>query len=101
MRLFSFVIAALLLFGANAPAHEGHDHSAQPAPANAGAAPRGTATSDAFELVAIVRDGELALFIDRFTTNEPLEGASVEIETPAGPVKAQTHFADRQLHRKC
>jgi len=66
-------------------AHEGHDHGAAPPPVSKTIAPRGEALSDAFELVAIPRDGTLTLFLDRFRTNEPVTGATVEIETPEGP----------------
>ncbi|GJD87965.1 efflux RND transporter periplasmic adaptor subunit [Methylobacterium hispanicum] len=66
-------------------AHEGHDHGAAPPPVSKTIAPRGEALSDAFELVAIPRDGTLALFLDRFRTNEPVPGATIEVETPDGP----------------
>ena len=66
-------------------AHEGHDHGAAPPPISKTIAPRGEALSDAFELVAIPRDGTLSLFFDRFRTNEPVPGATIEVETPDGP----------------
>ncbi|GEL41856.1 hypothetical protein MEX01_24470 [Methylorubrum extorquens] len=66
-------------------AHEGHDHGAAPPPVSKTIAPRGEALSDAFELVAIPRDGTLTLFLDRFRTNEPVMGATVEVETAEGP----------------
>lgn len=66
-------------------AHEGHDHGAAQPPVSKTIAPRGEALSDAFELVAIPREGTLTLFLDRFRTNEPVTGATVEVETPEGP----------------
>ncbi|WP_430913395.1 efflux RND transporter periplasmic adaptor subunit [Methylobacterium sp. sgz302541] len=66
-------------------AHDGHDHGAAQPPVSKTIAPRGEALSDAFELVATPRDGTLTLFLDRFRTNEPVTGATVEIETPEGP----------------
>ncbi|SEO93175.1 RND family efflux transporter, MFP subunit [Methylobacterium sp. ap11] len=74
-------------------AHEGHDHGAAPPPVSKTIAPRGEALSDAFELVAIPRDGTLTLFLDRFRTNEPVSGATIEVETPDGP-KVATATAD-------
>ncbi|GJE74197.1 efflux RND transporter periplasmic adaptor subunit [Methylorubrum suomiense] len=74
-------------------AHEGHDHGAAPPPVSKTIAPRGEALSDAFELVAIPRDGTLTLFLDRFRTNEPVPGATIEVETPDGP-KVATATAD-------
>src|ERR1700737_1542273 len=55
--------------------HEGHDPDAAPLPAGVSIAPRAEATSDAFELIAIAEGGELAIYLDRFATNEPFEGA--------------------------
>jgi RND family efflux transporter MFP subunit len=72
-------------------AHEGHDHDAAPLPASVSIAPRGEATSDAFELIAIAEGSELAIYLDRFATNEPVEGAAIEVETPNGPVTARVH----------
>lgn len=68
-----------------ARAHEGHDHGAAQPPVSKTIAPRGEAFSDAFELVAIPRDGALTLFLDRLRTNEPVTGATIEVETPEGP----------------
>ena len=72
-------------------AHEGHDHDAAPLPASVSIAPRAEATSDAFELIAIAEGSELAIYLDRFATNEPVEGAAIEVETPNGPVTARVH----------
>ncbi|WP_457107328.1 efflux RND transporter periplasmic adaptor subunit [Methylobacterium sp. P5_C11] len=68
-----------------ARAHEGHDHGAGQPPVSKTIAPRGEALTDAFELVAVPRDGTLTLFLDRFRTNEPVTGATLEVETPEGP----------------
>ena len=78
-----------ILCGTIAPAiaHEGHDHEEQQ-PVSAGALPRGEADSGAFELVAIVRGENLEIYLDRFATNEPVAGATIEVESPGGPVKA-------------
>jgi RND family efflux transporter MFP subunit len=75
-------------FGTPAFAHEGHDHAEQPQAAVTGLAPRGQASSAAFELVAVGKGAELLLYLDRFATNAPVEAASIEAETPAGPLKA-------------
>ncbi len=77
----SLVAAAIATFMLFAPvqralAHAGHDDEA-PAAAQAGA-PRAEAHSDLFELVAVKRGGALVVYLDRFATNEPVEGAVVE-----------------------
>ena len=69
-------------------AHEGHDHGDKPVAPLVKAASRADATSDQFELVAVVRGLELEIFLDTFATNEPIEGAVIEVETPVGPAKA-------------
>lgn len=70
-------------------AHEGHDHGAPPPPVSASIAPRFEASSEAFELVGVLRDGNLTLHLDRFLGNRPVADAEIEIETPVGPQKAQ------------
>jgi hypothetical protein len=84
--------AAALAFAAGAAplsAHEGHGGGASSPSPLAIVTPRGEAASDLFELVAIAQGGELVLYLDRFATNEPVEGATLEVETPAGPSSAQ------------
>jgi cobalt-zinc-cadmium efflux system membrane fusion protein len=88
-RALRALAAAAVLCIASAPvsAHEGHDHGEQQ-PVSAGALPRGEADSNSFEIVAIVRGENLEIYLDRFATNEPVIGATLEVESPGGPVKA-------------
>ncbi len=85
--LAAFLLAAAVMM-AVAQAHEGHDHGAPPPPVSTTIAPRVDASSDAFELVGVLRNGKLTLFLDRFVTNEPVTDAAIEIETPSGTRKA-------------
>jgi membrane fusion protein, heavy metal efflux system len=78
-------VFASLLGGGSSLAHEGHDHDAPPPAAITNLAPRTEAASEHYELVAIARGGELVIYLDRFATNESVDGASIEVETPAGP----------------
>ena len=66
-------------------AHEGEDHGAPPPATIANLAPRAEAVSELYELIAIARAGELSIYLDRFATNESVDGATIEVETPAGP----------------
>lgn len=86
--VIAFIFAILLLVSDLAVAHEGEDHGAAPAPVASGMSPRAIATSDTLELVAVIRHGELLIYLDRFETNEPVEGANIEVETPVGPRSA-------------
>ena len=94
----SAVVLMTLLGAPDAAAHEGHDHQAPPAPSAAGASARAEASSAAFELVAIARGAELAIYVDRFATNEPVEGAKIEVETPVGPATAAPSGAFYRLN---
>ncbi|MEE7464995.1 RND transporter [Methylobacterium fujisawaense] len=69
-------------------AHEGHDHGNEAQGSPTATAPRGSSSTDALELVAIARNGRLAVFLDRTGTNEPVADAAVQAETPEGPATA-------------
>ncbi|MEO8718468.1 MAG: HlyD family efflux transporter periplasmic adaptor subunit [Burkholderiales bacterium] len=69
-------------------ADEGHGSSPEPA-ASASLTPRIEAQSDAFELVAILDDGKLTLYLDRFASNEPVPNAKIEVESGAYKAVAQ------------
>ena len=84
----AFTLALAAAVPGPAGAHEGHDHDAPPPPATVVSAPRGEAASDAVELVAIARGGAIEIYLDDFRTNAPIEGATVEVETPDGPKQA-------------
>lgn len=98
IALFRRALLALALLAAGGlsawagPGHDGGHGEEEGAPANT--APRVVASSDAFELVGILGEGGvLTLYLDRFATNEPVEGATIALtfggtETaaePAGP----------------
>ncbi|KQT84142.1 HlyD family efflux transporter periplasmic adaptor subunit [Aurantimonas sp. Leaf443] len=87
-RLVTAAVLAVLTLAVPVRAHEGHDHGAPPPAATATAAPRAEAQSALFELVAVARGTSLEIHLDRFETNEPVIGATIEVETPAGPATA-------------
>jgi cobalt-zinc-cadmium efflux system membrane fusion protein len=87
---FASALAAGALIATLASAHEGHDHDAPAEAAGpASVAARGEAASENFELVAVAQGAELLIYLDRFATNAPITGATIEVETPAGPAKAE------------
>ena len=73
---------AALLLTAPVQAHEGHDHGA-PEAAAPDWAPRATARSQDFDLVAVLAGTELVLWLDRARDNAPLAEASIEVESGA------------------
>ncbi|URI09391.1 hypothetical protein MW290_27895 [Aquincola tertiaricarbonis] len=56
--------------------------------------PRVEAKSEAFELVADLRPGELAIVVDRYESNEPVLGAQLSVES--GALKAVAAFRSEQ-----
>lgn len=86
----SALVAAALCAAISRPAlaHEGHDHGADAPVAPSTVLPRGEAHSDAFELVAVAERNALLIYLDDYRTNAPVDGATLEIETPDGPKSA-------------
>lgn len=84
------VFAALfpVLIAGHAFAHEGHSHGDEAPPDTVRTAPRATAASTLFELVAVANGPQVTVYLDRFETNEPVTEATVSVETPAGPATA-------------
>lgn len=65
---------------AGGDASDGHTHAApEPVPVVA-AAPRAIATTEEFEVVAVVEGKHLMVYVDRFASNEPVAKAKVEVE---------------------
>jgi len=79
---FAMVLGLWLIPAAKA--HEGHDHGAPPPPVSKTIAPRADASSSDLEIVVVARGSTLLLFLDTFRTNEPIEGATIEIDAPGG-----------------
>jgi hypothetical protein len=93
MKILRIILFCLVLPNV-AFAHGDEDHS-QDGAKGAGAPvasvqPRLEAATEAFELVGQLQAQQLALFIDRFDTNEPVLGAAVEVELNG--TKAQAKY---------
>ena len=98
---FAASLSALLLItsfsvsagpGAHGPNGEHLDSPASSRTASA--LPRVEAHSEAFELVAQLRPGELVIVVDRYETNEPVLGARLDVES--GSLKAIAAFRAEQ-----
>ncbi len=81
--LLAHALPILMLAAATARAHEGHDHGPAVPEIRVEAAPRATAESEEFELVAVLEGGRLQLYLDRHASNEPVAGAGIEVESGA------------------
>jgi hypothetical protein len=80
----SIAVLAAAALALSAWAHEGEDHGAPAAAApTVAAGARTEAQTDALELVAVLADKHLTLYLDAFATNEPVADAQVEVESGA------------------
>lgn len=80
-QAIAFILVAI---SAAVFAGEGHDHGEAKTPTGAVAAsPRFQGHSDLFEVAGILKGDELSITIDRYTTNEPVLNATVEVESGA------------------
>ncbi|EHR71572.1 hypothetical protein BurJ1DRAFT_2746 [Burkholderiales bacterium JOSHI_001] len=99
-HLMAAALSALLVATSSAMAAPGAhgpngEHLDAPTTMRAASAlPRVEAKSEAFELVAELRPGELAIVVDRYETNEPVLGAKLEVES--GALKAVAAFRAEQ-----
>jgi len=80
-------------------AHEGHDHGDAPKPVVATMAPTMETSSSDFELVAIAQGKSLLVYLDRFTTNEPVTGATVEVSADGEAVTAAPVSGEEGVYR--
>ena len=91
-RTITYALAAaalIIIFAApSIQAHEGHDHGSEAPAAPASVSPRGEAHSDTTELVAIAKGNALVFYVDAYVTNAPINDATLDIETPDGPMTA-------------
>jgi membrane fusion protein, heavy metal efflux system len=90
IALWAVVLAvAVLAIPSRVLAHDGHDHGAPAFAMPATVNPRAVATGDEFEAVAILKDGTLVIFVDRFADNSPVTKAVVTVTTGNKDIVAQ------------
>jgi hypothetical protein len=90
MHLAAMFAAMLLAGPMAASAGPGHNHGHEgPAAPSGPALPRAVASSDLFELVAVLEGRQLTIFIDRAATNEPVVGAKLELELAGQKLQVQ------------
>ena len=87
-RLGFFAALLGITSAGTAFSHTGHPHGEEAPPGAVQTAPRATAASPLFELVAVANGTGLLIYLDRFETNAPVIGATVDVETPTGPASA-------------
>ncbi|NYZ14837.1 HlyD family efflux transporter periplasmic adaptor subunit [Azospirillum sp. RWY-5-1] len=100
--LAAAAVAASVTASVAAPvlAHEGHAHGGEePKPVVAMAAPTLETSSADFELVAVAQGRILLVYLDRFTTNEPVNGAVVEITADGEAMTASPVSGEEGVYR--
>lgn len=102
-RSFSAVVVAASIaapVGFPALAHEGHAHGGEePKPVVTTAAPTLETSSADFELVAVAQGKTLLVYLDRFVTNEPVAGATVEVSADGEVITASPVPGEEGLYR--
>ena len=78
--LWAAMAASLLLISPMASAHGGEDDEALVKPLGISITPRFEVHGDAVELVGVLADKNLVIYLDRLDNNEPVEGAQLDIE---------------------
>ena len=89
--LFAPLCALLLLLSPSARGDAGHDHGEAPSTPSGPALPRFAAVSESFELVGVLSGRQLTLYLDRFASNEPVPGATLELDVGGKRVEATPH----------
>ena len=78
----AMTVALSALAQAGGDASDGHSHGEAAAPAmTVAGAPRTSAQTEEFELVAVLEGKKLTLSLDRFATNEPVADAQIEVDS--------------------
>ncbi|QCO16924.1 HlyD family efflux transporter periplasmic adaptor subunit (plasmid) [Azospirillum brasilense] len=81
-------------------AHEGHAHGGEePRPVVTTAAPTLETSSSDFELVAVAQGKTLLVHLDRFATNEPVNGATVEVSADGEAATASPVSGEEGVYR--
>lgn len=80
IALRTIVTVGLLAAAFSAYGHGGEDHSAPLAVVTQSLAPRSTAATDEFEVVTVVDGQKLIVYLDRFSSNEFVTKAKLEVE---------------------
>jgi hypothetical protein len=74
---------------ASAHAHEGHEPAPPTSSTTASSLPRLTVESEAYQLVAVLKDGRFTIYLDRFEDNAPVPDAKITVMIDGEPVMAE------------
>ena len=90
--LVQLIAALTLAISPTSYAGPGHDHGDEkPNQQQAKTLPRFYAESDLYELVGVIRDKQITLYLDRYATNEAVKGANLEVEIDGVKMAVKPH----------
>ena len=94
------LIALSLTIASAAHAGPGHGHGEEkPTTAQTQSLPRFYAESDLYEAVGVINGKEITLYLDRYSSNELVKGAKVEIELEGSKISSEPHGDGEYLFR--
>lgn len=98
-RFLSYFLTILLLsilpLAHAGPGHDGgHDHGEATKTEASPTSPRVESHTELFELVGVIENGEMTIYVDRYATNEPVRNAAIDIEVGTAPtaIKGKATF---------
>ena len=90
--LVQLIAVLTLAISPTSYAGPGHDHGDEkPNQQQAKTLPRFYAESDLYELVGVIRDKQITLYLDRYATNEAVKGANLEVEIDGVKMAVKPH----------
>jgi len=94
------LIALSLTITSVAYAGPGHDHGEEKLTTiQTQVSPRFYAESDLYEAVGVINGKEITLYLDRYSSNELVKGAKVEIELEGSKISSEPHGDGEYLFR--
>lgn len=87
-RLASLLFAIAVALPAWAHQGENHGTLAEPTSSGASLAPRASATTESFSLLAVGTSAGLSLYLDDVATNAPVAGARIEVQDDTAQAEA-------------
>lgn len=91
MLALAFPVVAAVAWPGASRASDGHDHGEAKAAPAAAALPRFAAKSEAFELVGVINDKQLTMYLDHAATNAPVKEAKLSLDIGGTKVTATAH----------
>jgi hypothetical protein len=83
------LLVAIVAWAATAYTHEGHELAPPTSGATTSDFPRLTLQSEAYELVAVLKDDRLTIYLDRFEDNTPVTDATITVMIEGEPAMAE------------